>query len=248
MRILVLGGTAEGRAIADGAVQAGFDVVSSLAGRTKEPLVPAGAVRVGGFGGPEGLAAFLREEGIEAVVNATHPFAARMACNALEASERAGVPLLRLMRPSWAVRDDAASWRWVDDHAQASLVAAANSGVVFLTVGRQHALDYAQALEGHEVVCRVADAGNLPWPTHWRVLQERGPFTFDDERALMRAHRVAVLVTKDAGGEHTAAKLDAARELGVQVVMLRRPEVEGDVVGSVDEAVGWLSAVTRRGA
>lgn len=243
MRILVLGGTAEGRAIAAAAVDAGFDVVSSLAGRTKQPVVPAGSVRVGGFGGAEGLAQFLRDEEISAVINAIHPFAARMACNALEASERTGVPLLRLLRPSWAARDD--NWVWVSSHAEAAVAAAADGGAVFLTVGRQHALDYAQALEGHEVVCRVADAGSLPWPTHWRVLQERGPFTLEGERALMRAHRVAVLVTKDAGGDHTAAKLDAARELGVQVVMLRRPEGEGDVVSSVDEALAWLSSIAQ---
>lgn len=246
MRILVLGGTAEGRAIAAAAVDAGFDVVSSLAGRTKQPVVPAGSVRVGGFGGAEGLAQFLRDEDIRAVINATHPFAAQMARNAVAASKATGVPLVRLLRPSWAARDD--NWIWVSSHAEAAVAAAANGGAVFLTVGRQHSLEYAEALTERDVVCRVAFAGELPWPTHWRVLEERGPFTLDGERALMRAHRVAVLVTKDAGGDHTAAKLDAARELGVEVVMLRRPEVEGDVVGSVDEAVGWLSAVTRRGA
>lgn len=246
MRILVLGGTAEGRAIAAAAVDAGFDVVSSLAGRTKQPVVPAGSVRVGGFGGAEGLAQFLRDEGIRAVINATHPFAAQMARNAVAASKATGVPLVRLLRPSWAARDD--NWIWVSSHAEAALAAAANGGAVFLTVGRQHSLEYAEALAERDVVCRVAFAGDLPWPPKWHVLEARGPFTLDDERILLREHRIGVLVTKDAGGDHTAAKLDAARELGVQVVMLRRPEVEGDVVGSVDEAVGWLSAVTRRGA
>ncbi|WP_297741344.1 cobalt-precorrin-6A reductase [uncultured Tessaracoccus sp.] len=246
MRILVLGGTAEGRAIAAAAVDAGLDVVSSLAGRTKQPVVPAGAVRVGGFGGAEGLAQYLRDKDIRAVVNATHPFAAQMARNAVAASEATGVPLIRLLRPSWAERD--ADWDWVSSHAEAAVVAAANGGAVFLTVGRQHSLEYADALAEHDVVCRVAFAGNLPWPPQWHVLETRGPFTLEEERALLREHRIGVLVTKDAGGDHTAAKLDAARELGVQVVMLRRPDVEGDVVSSVDEAAGWLSVVTRRGA
>lgn len=246
MRILVLGGTAEGRAIAAAAVDAGFDVVSSLAGRTKQPVVPAGSVRVGGFGGAEGLAQFLRDEDIRAVINATHPFAAQMARNAVAASQATGVPLVRLLRPSWVARDD--NWIWVSSHAEAAVAAGANGGAVFLTVGRQHSLEYAEALAERDVVCRVAFAGELPWPPKWHVLEARGPFTLDDERSLMQEHRIGVLVTKDAGGDHTAAKLDAARELGVQVVMLRRPEVEGDVVGSVDEAVGWLSAVTQRGA
>lgn len=248
MRILVLGGTAEGRAIANAAVDAEFEVVSSLAGRTKQPIMPEGSVRVGGFGGVGGLAQFLRDEGIAAVINATHPFAARMAGNALEASLLTGVPLLRFVRPSWANRDDATSWVWVDDHSQSAAAAASARGTVFLTIGRQHSLEYAQELQGRQVLCRVALAGDVPWPPSWDVLEARGPFSFDDERALMQHHRVGVLVTKDAGGAHTAAKLDAARELGVQVVMLRRPEAGGRVAESLDEALDWLRSIRRRGA
>lgn len=242
MRILVLGGTAEGRALADLLVAQGHDVISSLAGRTRGPLLPAGQVRFGGFGGVAGLRRFLRDEGIQKVVNATHPFAAQMAAGAIAACQAAGVPLLRLERPGWSDRNDAGSWIWVVSHAAAAAAAAVVPGTVLLTVGRQHAHEYVEALAGRRVVCRVALAAGLDVPADWEIIESRGPFLLEEERQLLDETKTGVLVTKDAGGEHTAAKLDAARELGAQVVMIRRPDYQGVRVSSVAEALAWSNA------
>jgi precorrin-6A/cobalt-precorrin-6A reductase len=237
-RVLLLGGTGEARRLAAALVADGVDVVSSLAGVVAAPVLPAGEVRVGGFGGAEGLAAWLREHRVAAVVDATHPFAAGITANAAEAATRTGTPLLRLQRPGWTPGpgDD---WRWVDTLEEAA-AAVAGSRHVFLTTGRRGLAAFA-GLTG-EVLLRTVDPPEPPLPARTTVVLERGPFTLDDERALMREHRVDVLVTKDSGGGMTAAKLVAARELGVPVVVVRRPPVPAGVpvVATVDEALTWV--------
>lgn len=235
---MILGGTAEGRRLA----AALPDALVSLAGRTAEPAV-TGATRRGGFGGAEGFASFLLEERVSAVIDATHPFAARMHGNAAAACLATGVPLLRLERPSWEHHPAAGQWRWVSSHAEAAVAAAGTGGAVFLTVGRQHTLDYAAYLAERPVVARVAEAPVGAVPAPWLLLRARGPFTLDGERALFGEHRFTCLVTKDSGGAHTDAKLTAAAEAGATVVVIRRPPAPPGVtaVGDVDAALAWVA-------
>src|SRR3954447_10229705 len=218
-QVLVLGGTGEARRLAEALVARGTDVLSSLAGRTASPVLPPGEVRIGGFGGAEGLATWLRQNPVRAVVDATHPFAATMTAHAAAAAAATGTPLLRLQRPGWTAQpgDD---WRWVDSLADAA-TAVTGARVVLLTTGRQGLAAFA-ALRAHCVV-RSVDPPEPPLPARPTLVLARGPFTVVDERALMTAHGVDVVVTKDSGGPMTAAKLTAARELGVPVVLVRRP-------------------------
>jgi precorrin-6A/cobalt-precorrin-6A reductase len=237
-KVLLLGGTAEARRLAEALSAEGIDVVSSLAGRTADPVLPPGEVRIGGFGGAEGLAEWLRTHPVRAVVDATHPFAAAMTAHAAQAAAATGTPLLRLQRPGWHEQpgDD---WRWVD-----SLEAAAEAVVgfahVFLTTGRTGLGAFAGLTQ--EVLVRSVDPPGPPLPPRTTVVLERGPFTVDDELALMREHAVDVVVTKDSGSSLTEAKLTAARQLGVPVVVVRRPSLPAGlpVVETVEEALGWL--------
>jgi precorrin-6A/cobalt-precorrin-6A reductase len=236
-RVLVLGGTGEARRLATALVDAGVDVLSSLAGRVADPVLPPGRVRVGGFGGVEGLAEALAE--VDAVVDATHPFAAGMTANAAAAAAGTGTPLLRLQRPGWTAGpgDD---WRWVPDLAAAA-AAVAGASSVFVTTGRQGLAAFA-GLRG-EVLVRSVDPPAPPLPARCTVVLARGPFTVEEETALMRQHAVEVVVTKDSGGAMTAAKLTAARELGVPVVLVRRPPLPPGVpvVATVEKALDWLA-------
>ncbi|MER5707622.1 cobalt-precorrin-6A reductase [Streptomyces sp. NPDC042898] len=244
MHILILGGTTEARALA-GLLHGETDVrvTSSLAGRVASPRLPAGEVRIGGFGGADGLAAWLREHAVDAVIDATHPFAERISFNAARAAATAHVPLLALRRPGWVpVAGD-------DWHAAASLEEAAGAldGLgdrVFLTTGRMGLAAFADRPEWFLV--RSVDAPDAPMPARTEVLLDRGPFTLDGERELLARHRIDVLVTKDSGGAATAPKLTAAREAGIPVVVVRRPPVPEGVptAATPEEAAAW--AATRR--
>lgn len=243
MRVLILGGTGEARALAGAMVAASIDVLSSLAGRVQQPRLPDGPVRIGGFGGTAGLEAFLKQEGITAVVDATHPFAATITANAAVAAQRAGVPRLVLRRPGWPVDP---SWHWVANiGAAADAVRAWGDGSVFLTTGRRDLAVFATDAR-HRFLVRTVDPPPGPVPPRMTLLLDRGPYTLDGERALMRDHEVGLLVTKDSGGAMTAAKLQAARELQVVVVMVQRPPLpDGSVVvNTVDEAFAWVSSGT----
>jgi precorrin-6A/cobalt-precorrin-6A reductase len=237
-RVLVLGGTGEARRLATALVDEGADVLSSLAGRVADPLLPPGEVRIGGFGGAAGLAAWLRAHPVGAVVDATHPFAATITASAAAAADVTGTPLLRLQRPGWRSQpgDD---WRWVDSLEQAA-VAVADFAHVFLTTGRR-GLDAFAGLAA-ECVIRTVDPPVPPLPERTTVVLARGPFTLDEEVALMREHGVDVVVTKDSGGAMTVAKLKAARKLGLPVVLVRRPPVPPDVplVATVADALDWV--------
>jgi precorrin-6A/cobalt-precorrin-6A reductase len=240
-RVLILGGTAEARALAAGLHDAGIDVVSSLAGRVARPRLPAGAVRIGGFGGPGALATWLREHDVGAVVDATHPFAQRISASAAQATAAGAVPLLRLERPGWTAGPDD-RWTWVDDLAGAAR-AAAGSGArrVFLTSGRQ-GLDAFAALDAWCLI-RCVDPPDGPLPRAHQVLLDRGPYSLEGERALLATHAIDLLVTKDSGGEHTAAKLRAAREAGIGVVVVRRPpRPRVPTVHAVADAAAWATA------
>lgn len=234
--ILILGGTIEGRALAAALHAAGRPHLLSLAGRTTAPEV-ASPVRVGGFGGAQGLAAFLREQRVQVVVDATHPFAATISRNAQAACRLAGVRLIRCARPGWGGHPLAGTWTWVDDHAAAAqAVLGLGARRPLLTVGRQHTLDYSPALDALQVLARVAEPPSGVLPASWRLLIARGPYLLEDEARLLASESIDALVTKDSGGDSTAAKLDAAAAAGVPVVVIRRPGTAPDVETAPDVA------------
>ncbi|MFF4751106.1 cobalt-precorrin-6A reductase [Streptomyces sp. NPDC002514] len=231
--VLILGGTTEARLLAaELAARPGVLVTTSLAGRVTRPTAVAGEVRTGGFGGAEGLAAWLAERRVDALVDATHPFAARITAHAARAAATAGVPLVVVRRPGWRpVEGD----RW---HPVPSLAAAAGAlpGLgrrAFLATGRLGLAAFAHLSAVHFVV-RSVEPPEPPLPPHTEVLLARGPFTVPDESALLRRHRIDVLVTKDSGGAATAAKLTAARELRLPVVVVSRPPLPAGVTAVPD--------------
>ena len=259
MRVLILGGTTEARRLAaalvgapaaDGAGSPGraglaergsgaWTVITSLAGRTRSPLLPAGRVRIGGFGGADGLAGYLRDERIDVLVDATHPFAATMTGNAVAASRAVGVPLLVLRRPGWTA-GPGDEWHRVASLSEAAALLSRLGDRVFLTTGRQGLAAFAD-VDDCWFLARSVEPPAAPAPRRLTVLLDRGPFTVDGERRLIREHQIGVLVTKDSGG--SAAKLTAARELGVPVVMVDRPPTpDAPTASTVADAVTWLTA------
>jgi precorrin-6A/cobalt-precorrin-6A reductase len=235
--VLILGGTGEARRLAD-VVVGRFRVVSSLAGRVKEPRLPAGEVRVGGFGGVEGFRRWVVENEVDVVVDATHPFAAVMTATAARVTKELRIPFVVLRRPGWQERpgDD---WRWVDTVEDAAGVLQEKR--VFLTTGREELKAFAH-LDNWFLV-RSVEPPEPPVPKNMHVILDRGPFTPHGELKTMREHAIDVLVTKDSGGDMTSAKLAAARELRLPVVIVTRPPLpEVDTVGSVEAAVRWLDS------
>lgn len=245
MTVLVLGGTAEARELAVLLQDDGVRFVSSLAGRVVRPRLPVGAVQIGGFGGVSGLASYLREMRVSAVVDATHPFADGISANALAACSAERVPLLRLERPGWSEAPGADRWHWVDNHDEAAEVAATLGQRPFLTVGRQSLGRFIGPLAEASALVRVVDEPAMTLPASWTLLMSRGPHTLDGERELMAD--VDVLVTKDSGGSYTWSKMQVARERDIPVVIVRRstapPALE--VVADAVAAAAWVAALTR---
>jgi precorrin-6A/cobalt-precorrin-6A reductase len=241
--VLVLGGTAEARGLAaELAGETSLRVTSSLAGRTSAPRMPAGQVRVGGFGGAEGLARWLVEQRVDALMDATHPFAETISCNAARAAAAVHVPLLALRRPGW-VAAEGDRWHPVGSLAEAAGVLGGLGNRVFLTTGRTGLAAFAGLSEPWFLV-RCVEPPRPPCPPRMEVLLDRGPFTVEGEAALLRRHRIDVVVTKDSGGAATVAKLTAARAAGLPVVVVRRPPVPPGVAvaGDIAGAVAWLRA------
>lgn len=250
MRVLILGGTGEARTLAARlAAHPELDVVSSLAGRVGRPVLPAGRVRIGGFGGVAGLARYLRAEQVERVVDATHPFATTITEHAVTACAATAVPLLVLRRPGW-VEAEGDRWRRVPSTADAAAVVAAGPpGAVLLTLGSQDVGAFAGDAQ-HSYVVRSVEAPSGPLPPRHVVLLDRGPFGLDGERDLISRYGVSALVSRDSGGWMTAPKLAAARELRVRVVLVDRPAVPTGTrcVQDVEEAEQWLRQPGGRGA
>jgi len=243
--LLILGGTAEARELAGALHDRGVPVVSSLAGRVAAPRLPPGEVRIGGFGGAEGLERWLVEHDVFAVIDATHPFAARMSASAFEACASAGVPLLRLERPGWRERPGD-RWMWVDDVASAADAVEGIGRRALLALGRQEVAAFA-GVDSTWFLIRSIGRPDPPLPPRHEVLLDRGPFTVSGELALFDEHRLDVVVTRDSGGDQTVAKLDAARERGLPMIVVSRPSrADTAAVTAVAEAAAWARAQAGR--
>jgi precorrin-6A/cobalt-precorrin-6A reductase len=240
-RVLILGGTTEARLLAERlAKRTDLEVTLSLAGRTASPIPHAVPLRIGGFGGATGLADHLIVERIEALIDATHPYANIMSDNAAAAARQAAIPFVALHRPPWkAVSGD--RWTEVNDVRAAVDAIGANSRNVFVALGRNELAPFIAAPQHHYLV-RSVDPVHPPLPLpHVAYVTARGPFSEDKDRALMAAHRIEVVISKNSGGSAAYGKIAAARALGIEVIMLRRPLPPGaPAVGTIDGVIAWL--------
>jgi precorrin-6A/cobalt-precorrin-6A reductase len=238
LRILILGGTAEARELAERLVGMGHEPITSLAGRTRDPVKPPGALRVGKFGGIPGLVGYLTAHAIDRVVDATHPYAGLISINAVGASNAAGVPLVRYTRPAWT-EPAGAGWVHVSDLAAAARALPTNAQVL-VTTGHEE-LEALLRRDDCEFVVRLIEEPDAPLPRHAKLLLTRPPYTVASETALMRDEEITHLVTKNSGGWQTHAKLEAAKALGVTVLMVARPSYPpAREVSTIDEAIAAL--------
>jgi len=238
MKILILGGTGEARALAERLVALGHAVTTSLAGRTTTPMLPAGELRVGKFGGVPGLVGYLRAMQFDRLVDATHPYAGLISINAVAAAEQTGVPLVRLMRPAW-VEPAGGGWQHVRDLTEAASVLPALA-TVLVTTGHE-GLEALLRRDDCRFVVRLIEPPGFALPRHARLLLARPPYALEQEVRLFHDEAITHLVSKNSGGEQTVAKLEAARESGAQVIMVDRP-VYGPAleVGSTEEAAATV--------
>ncbi|WP_298257156.1 cobalt-precorrin-6A reductase [Bradyrhizobium sp.] len=241
MRVLILGGTSEANRLAAEVAAAGLDAIYSYAGRTQVPVNQPLPTRIGGFGGADGLADLIRLEEFTHVVDATHPFATEISRNALTACAATATPLVALERKPWIKTADD---RWIDVDDIAAAVAALPKARtnIFLAIGRQHVAPFA-AMPQHAYTLRFIDAagGPLPLPDA-DLLVSRGPFTLGGELELMRSRHIEWIVARNSGGEGARAKIDAARELRLSVIMIKRPQLPDRLrVESVADVLQWLT-------
>lgn len=232
MRILILGGTGDARDLAARLVDDGHHVISSLAGVTADPMLPAGEVRIGGFGGAEGLADYAQSEAVSLMVDATHPFARQISTNCAQAATRGGIDVVRLERPAWSPQKGD---RWITALDTGDAVQKITpDATAFVTIGRKEIVQFA-ARGDIRVVARMIEAPAPGLPDKWKIVLGRPPFSLEDEIELMRDEKVTVLVSKNAGGP-ARAKLDAARTLGLPVIMIERPaKTPVKVVSTLEE-------------
>lgn len=247
IRVLILGGTTEGRELADVLGRdRRFAPIYSLAGRTASPKLPGVETRVGGFGGAEGLAAWLQSQGIAAIVDATHPYAARISANAEIAAESCVLPLLRLQRPAWHAQADD-DWRGAADAGAAVRLLGEKPQTVLLAIGRSEVAAFREAPQHRYVIRAVDPPDPEDLPARAEVLLQRGPFALDDERELMRSKGVDVVVSKNSGGNAAYAKIVAARQLSISIIMIDRPQLPAaSDCGDVGAALAWLDEVLLR--
>jgi len=239
--VLILGGTTEAAALARKLAAEGLSVITSLAGRTRDPAPLPGETRIGGFGGVEGLASYLRDNQIAVLVDATHPFAAQMSANAVVAAAKAGIPRLRLERPAWEPRADDS---WIEVADEEAAAAALPSGArAFLALGSQHLAPFAKRDDVHFVLRMVDAPQSAPaLASHEIVLGLPGDI--ESETALLRGRRITHLVCRNSGGEASYAKIIAARDLKIPVIMIRRPaEPVPPVAETVEEAIAFIGSV-----
>jgi precorrin-6A/cobalt-precorrin-6A reductase len=239
-KLLILGGTSEAAALATAALQIPhLTVISSLAGRTQQPIAPAGQVRSGGFGGEAGLRAYLEQESINFLIDATHPFAQQISEHGVKAAAGLGIPYLRLDRSPWS---EAQGDRWllVQSHLEAAALLPKVAQRIFLTIGRQELKNYAH-LSNLWFLMRSIDPPDSGVMPPGELILAKGPFSLAAERELLLQHRIGAVVSKNSGGAATYAKIVAARELGLPVVMIDRPKyLDSDRASQMTEALQWL--------
>ncbi|RTE93521.1 cobalt-precorrin-6A reductase [Bradyrhizobium sp. LVM 105] len=247
MRALILGGTADASLLAAEIARAGLDAVYSYGGRTRTPADQPLPTRIGGFGGVSGLADYIGREGITQVIDATHPFAAEMSRHAVEACAETATPLIALERAPWT-RASGDNWIDVADVNTAAAALTEAPASVFLAIGRQHIAPFATKPQ-HTYTLRFVDPPEAPLPFAADVIVSRGPFTLDSELEMMRRRGIAWIVARNSGGDGARAKIDAARRLGLPVIMISRPALpERRRVESVTDVMQWLGHSTRLGA
>lgn len=241
MRVLLLGGTSDANRMAARLAGAGIDAIYSYAGRTDKPLDQPLPTRIGGFGGVTGLIDYLQRESISHVIDATHPFAVEMSRNAVTACAALATPLIALQRAPW-LPSPGDTWINVPDIGAAVNALPDDPGRVLLAIGKQHVAAF-QAKPQHTYTLRLIDppASALPL-AHCDAVIARGPFRVEDDVELMRARNITIVVARNAGGAGARAKIDAARTLGVPVIMIARPAMpERVTVETVDECMDWLT-------
>jgi len=239
-RLLILGGTGDAVALAKQAAQIPhLEVITSLAGRTQTASAP-GNTRIGGFGGAAGLADYLRDRQIHLLIDATHPFAAQITWNASIAAKEVGIPHLMLIRPAW---EKTVGDRWIEVQTNAIAATVLPAPRIFLTIGRQEISAFAHQSD-RWFLMRMIDPPALDASVpNGKILLERGPFKLADERELLQNYDIGAIVSKNSGGDATYAKIVAARELKIPVVMVQRPVVpSGEVVIQVEEALTWIES------
>jgi precorrin-6A/cobalt-precorrin-6A reductase len=239
---LILGGSSEASALAHAlAERPAIEAVVSLAGRTVSPVVPPLPVRTGGFGGVPGLVEYLRTQRIGFIVDATHPFAEQMSRNAQAAAAETGISLIRLTRPAWRAQEND-RWIEVDDMPAAVNALGECPRRVFLTVGRLQLAAFAHAPQHFYLVRTIEPVGDDHGLSDACFIEARGPFLTDSEDRLMQEHRIDVLVTKNSGGTASIAKLEAARRLGLEVILLRQPGELGDATSDIAKVIAAIEA------
>lgn len=246
-RVLLLGGTTEASLMARALAEARVEAIFSYAGRTQRPLSHPLPLRIGGFGGVTGLAAYMRENAITHLIDATHPFAAQMSRNAIAACAETGVKLLALERPAWAPGPED-NWRELPSLEAAAAALPETPQRIFLAIGKQNLATFATRPE-HFYLLRLVDAPAAPLPLpNAEFVLGRGPFTLENDIALLRQHRISLIIAKNAGGEGARAKLDAARALRLPVLMISRPALPlRDVAQTPEAALRWLAHPADRG-
>lgn len=241
MRVLVLGGTTEASELAGLLATDGrFEATMSLAGRTAVPRSQPIHTRIGGFGGVDGLVVWLAQEKIDAVVDATHPYADQISSNAVAACARLAIPLASVMRQPWQ-RQSGDNWLTVANAEDAADALGAEPRRVFLTLGRLELGAFARAPHHHYLIRTIDPPGDVTLPPDVHLLRSRGPFTGEAETALLSEEKIDIIVSKNSGGAATYAKIEAARQLGIQIVMVARPDKpRGYAIENALAAMQWL--------
>ncbi len=237
-RIMIIGGTGEARRLAAMLVQYGYSVVTSLAGVTTDPALPTGEVRFGGFGSIDGMVEFIQGEGIMAIADASHPFAVNITKQSFEAAKRCNLPYVRLDRRPWK---PLAGEQWqMLENVEVAVKALPQNARVLLTIGRKDLPKFA-VRDDLSVLARSIEPPDMELPPNWKFIEGRPPFSIESEMELMDGHKIDCLLSKNSGGKAVAAKLQAARELGVRIFMIERPVIEGiRKVRKVDQVLQFL--------
>ncbi len=241
-KLLILGGTGDGQQLAVATQQiSGLTVISSLAGRTQQPVLPTGQVRTGGFGGEQGLIDYLRDHQIDLVIDATHPFARQISENAAAAVAVLDLPFLIFERSAWSATP-ADRWLEVPDHITAAELLPKLAQRIFLTIGRQEVGSYAHLTDRWFLMRSIDPPDPITMPPG-ELLLAKGPFEIAAERELLLKHQIQAIVSKNSGGSATYAKIVAAQELGLPVVMIQRPPaLDGDRATNLKQAIKWLQS------